>query len=150
MKERILILKSKGKVSDTHFTFNQSEFKERRHASTVLVVGIVVLYLQVLAFPASRRFATFTSLTFDLQHSSTALSPFSFLPLTKPLKQQTGTMEDDYNDSNRAFLQAFMGRSSMTFEEAQPVLAAIFAAKGVYSSLMSDFDQKPLLTIRIS
>jgi len=46
-------------------------------------------------------------------------------------------MADGYNDSNRAFLQAFMGRSSMTFEEAQPVLAAIFAAQSVYSSLMS-------------
>ncbi|KAJ5789251.1 uncharacterized protein N7518_006262 [Penicillium psychrosexuale] len=30
-----------------------------------------------------------------------------------------------YNDSNRAFLQAFMARSSMTFEDAQPILAAI-------------------------
>ncbi|OQD73699.1 hypothetical protein PENDEC_c014G05291 [Penicillium decumbens] len=34
----------------------------------------------------------------------------------------------DYNDCNRAFLQAFMARSSMTFEEAQPVLAAISSA----------------------
>ncbi|CEJ61454.1 hypothetical protein PMG11_09987 [Penicillium brasilianum] len=33
-----------------------------------------------------------------------------------------------YNDSNRAFLQAFMARSTMTFEEAQPVLAAILSA----------------------
>ncbi|RAL06691.1 non-structural maintenance of chromosomes element 1 family protein [Aspergillus homomorphus CBS 101889] len=33
-----------------------------------------------------------------------------------------------YNDTNRAFLQAFMGRSTMTFEEARPVLAAIFSA----------------------
>ncbi|KAJ5961170.1 Zinc finger RING-type [Penicillium vulpinum] len=31
----------------------------------------------------------------------------------------------EYNDSNRAFLQAFMARSTMTFEEAQPILAAI-------------------------
>ncbi|KAJ5774878.1 hypothetical protein N7457_009774 [Penicillium paradoxum] len=31
----------------------------------------------------------------------------------------------EYNDSNRAFLQAFMARSSMTFEDAQPILAAI-------------------------
>ncbi|ODM17070.1 hypothetical protein SI65_07469 [Aspergillus cristatus] len=34
----------------------------------------------------------------------------------------------DYNDSNRAFLQAFMAHSSMTFEEARPILAAIFSA----------------------
>ncbi|KAB8077649.1 Nse1 non-SMC component of SMC5-6 complex-domain-containing protein [Aspergillus leporis] len=32
-----------------------------------------------------------------------------------------------YNDSNRAFLQAFMARSTMTFAEAKPVLAAIFS-----------------------
>lgn len=38
--------------------------------------------------------------------------------------------EDGYNDSNRAFLQAFMARSTMTFEEAKPVLAAIFSARG--------------------
>ncbi|KAJ5949998.1 hypothetical protein N7454_001582 [Penicillium verhagenii] len=36
--------------------------------------------------------------------------------------------DNSYDDSNRAFLHAFMGRSSMTFEEAQPVLAAIFSA----------------------
>ncbi|KAL1996085.1 hypothetical protein VTN49DRAFT_408 [Thermomyces lanuginosus] len=37
--------------------------------------------------------------------------------------------EDGYDDSNRAFLQAFMARSTMTFEEAKPVLAAILSAK---------------------
>jgi hypothetical protein len=42
-------------------------------------------------------------------------------------------MADVYNDSNRAFLQAFMGRSSMSFEEAQPILAAIFTAQSVFS-----------------
>jgi hypothetical protein len=36
-----------------------------------------------------------------------------------------------YNDSNRAFLQAFMARSTMTFDEARPVLAAIFSAHGM-------------------
>jgi hypothetical protein len=35
-----------------------------------------------------------------------------------------------YNDGNRAFLQAFMGRSSMTFEDARPVLAAILSVSG--------------------
>jgi hypothetical protein len=39
--------------------------------------------------------------------------------------------EDGYNDSNRAFLQAFMARSTMTFEEAKPILAAIFSAHGM-------------------
>jgi hypothetical protein len=43
-----------------------------------------------------------------------------------------------YNDCNRAFLQAFMARSSMTFEEAQPVLAAIFSAHGVCISLEAE------------
>lgn len=38
----------------------------------------------------------------------------------------------EYNDSNRAFLQAFMARSSMTFDEARPVLAAILSAHGPY------------------
>lgn len=39
-----------------------------------------------------------------------------------------------YNDSNRAFLQAFMARSTMTFEEAQPVLAAILSAHRMHIS----------------
>ena len=41
-------------------------------------------------------------------------------------------MTDQYDNRNRAFLQAFMGRSAMTFEEGQPVLAAIFSAHGKY------------------
>jgi hypothetical protein len=42
----------------------------------------------------------------------------------------TSMYEGGYNDSNRAFLQAFMARSTMTFDEAKPVLAAIFSAQG--------------------
>ncbi|KAJ5101415.1 hypothetical protein NUU61_003637 [Penicillium alfredii] len=38
-------------------------------------------------------------------------------------------MDIDYNDSNRAFLQAFMARSSMTFEEARPIVAAISSVR---------------------
>ncbi|KAI0599419.1 putative DNA repair protein Nse1 [Biscogniauxia sp. FL1348] len=34
-----------------------------------------------------------------------------------------------YNDGNRAFLQALLARGTMTFKEAQPVLAAIFSAQ---------------------
>ncbi|KAI0379811.1 Nse1 non-SMC component of SMC5-6 complex-domain-containing protein [Hypomontagnella monticulosa] len=45
-------------------------------------------------------------------------------------------MEDDYeddapghyDDGNRAFLQAFMARGTLTFAQAQPILAAIFTA----------------------
>ncbi|GIJ86859.1 hypothetical protein Asppvi_005757 [Aspergillus pseudoviridinutans] len=40
----------------------------------------------------------------------------------------TNAGANGYNDSNRAFLQAFLARSTMTFEEARPVLAAIFSA----------------------
>lgn len=38
-----------------------------------------------------------------------------------------------YNDSNRAFLQAFLARSSLTFDEARPILAAIFTTHGRFS-----------------
>ncbi|KAI1746740.1 Nse1 non-SMC component of SMC5-6 complex-domain-containing protein [Xylaria castorea] len=34
-----------------------------------------------------------------------------------------------YNDGNRAFLQAFLARGTMTFKDSQPVLAAIFTAQ---------------------
>lgn len=44
-------------------------------------------------------------------------------------------MADDvdaqYNNSNRAFLQAFIARSTLTFEEAKPLLAAIITAHGI-------------------
>ncbi|PWY96700.1 hypothetical protein BO94DRAFT_619787 [Aspergillus sclerotioniger CBS 115572] len=35
----------------------------------------------------------------------------------------------DYDDSNRAFLQAFMARSTLTFSEAKPILATIYSIK---------------------
>ena len=38
--------------------------------------------------------------------------------------------DDAYNDSNRAFLQAFIARSTLTLDEAKPVLAAILTAHG--------------------
>ncbi|KAE8153497.1 Nse1 non-SMC component of SMC5-6 complex-domain-containing protein [Aspergillus avenaceus] len=38
-----------------------------------------------------------------------------------------GYEDGGYDDSNRAFLQAFMARSTMTFAEARPVLAAIYS-----------------------
>lgn len=40
-----------------------------------------------------------------------------------------------YNDSNRAFLQAFLARSSLTFDEARPILAAIFTTHGRFPSI---------------
>jgi len=47
-----------------------------------------------------------------------------------------------YNDSNRAFLQAFMARSTMTFEEAKPVLAAIFSVHESRPILPEDVTQE--------
>lgn len=38
-------------------------------------------------------------------------------------------MEDDYDDTNRAFLQALMGRGTLTLEQGQQILAAIFTAQ---------------------
>jgi len=35
-----------------------------------------------------------------------------------------------WNNSNRAFLQAFIARNPLTFEEAKPILAAISSAHG--------------------
>jgi len=42
--------------------------------------------------------------------------------------------EAQYNNTNRAFLQAFLARSTLTFEEAKPILAAIFTAHGKLDS----------------
>ncbi|KAM5348313.1 hypothetical protein ACJ41O_008137 [Fusarium nematophilum] len=36
--------------------------------------------------------------------------------------------ESNFNDGNRAFLQAILARGTITFEESQPILAAIFNA----------------------
>lgn len=41
-------------------------------------------------------------------------------------RDNDGGPEAYYNDTHRAFLQAFLSRGSMTFREAQPILAAIF------------------------
>jgi uncharacterized protein involved in tellurium resistance len=36
----------------------------------------------------------------------------------------------DYTHMHRAFLQAFLARSVMSFEEVKPVLAAVMSAEG--------------------
>lgn len=50
------------------------------------------------------------------------------------LRVQSPNMADggdsNYTNSNRAFLQAFLARSTLTFEEAKPILAAISTAHG--------------------
>lgn len=53
---------------------------------------------------------------------------------------------DGYDDRNRAFLQAFMARSTMTFAEAQPVLAAITSAHRAPIFLLSHSRIESLLT----
>jgi non-structural maintenance of chromosomes element 1 len=41
----------------------------------------------------------------------------------------------NYDDGNRAFLQAFMARGTLTLKRAKPILAAIFTAQdGEYPS----------------
>lgn len=42
----------------------------------------------------------------------------------------------DYDNSHRAFLQAFLAHSTLTFEEAQPLLAAIFNADDTHESVV--------------
>jgi predicted Abi (CAAX) family protease len=45
----------------------------------------------------------------------------------------------DYDDANRAFLQALMARGTMTFKQGQKVLAAIFTVKeGQFAFLRSN------------
>ncbi len=36
----------------------------------------------------------------------------------------------DYNNTNRAFLQAFLARSTLTFDEAKPIIASILRVHG--------------------
>ena len=45
-------------------------------------------------------------------------------------------VEDDaYDNRYRAFLQAFIARSILTFEEAKPILASIFGARGMFIAI---------------
>ena len=37
----------------------------------------------------------------------------------------------EWNDTNRAFLQAFMARSTLTLEQAKPLIATILTAYGM-------------------
>lgn len=53
--------------------------------------------------------------------------------------------DSGYNNSNRAFLQAFLARSTLTLEEAKPILAAIFTAQGESWGSLSKFCSKRLI-----
>lgn len=46
--------------------------------------------------------------------------------------------DSQYNNSNRAFLQAFIARNPLTLEDAKPILASIFSAHGKYKSRKGD------------
>ena len=50
----------------------------------------------------------------------------------------------NYDDANRAFLQAFLARSSLTFETAKPVLAAIFTVREGREVLPNDVTEDDL------
>ncbi|GAB7351483.1 hypothetical protein MBLNU459_g2134t1 [Dothideomycetes sp. NU459] len=47
----------------------------------------------------------------------------------------------DYDNSHRAFLQAFMGCAVMTFEQAKPILAAILTAQEQRETLPNDITE---------
>jgi hypothetical protein len=48
------------------------------------------------------------------------------------MESEDGSDQRDYNNSHRAFLQAFIARSVMTFEEAKPILAKILSIHGKF------------------
>lgn len=53
-----------------------------------------------------------------------------------------GMPNPGYNNSNRAFLQAFLARSTLTYETAKPILAAIFSADEGREVLPNDITQE--------
>ncbi|KAI9721044.1 MAG: hypothetical protein M1812_002525 [Candelaria pacifica] len=52
--------------------------------------------------------------------------------------------EEHYNDTNRAFLQAFLSRSILTLKEAKPILAAISSAHDDRETLPEDITESDL------
>ena len=48
--------------------------------------------------------------------------------------------EHQYNDSNRAFLQAFMAKGALTLKDAKPILARIFSAHGRWTLNLPDLN----------
>ncbi|KAL6718221.1 hypothetical protein ACLMJK_004309 [Lecanora helva] len=50
-------------------------------------------------------------------------------------------VDGEYNNSHRAFLQAFIARSTVTFEDAKPILAAILTANDRRETLAEDITQ---------
>lgn len=46
------------------------------------------------------------------------------------MEELDGNSDQLYDNSHRAFLQAFLARGAMTFDEAKPILAAAISAQG--------------------
>ncbi|OJJ08909.1 hypothetical protein ASPVEDRAFT_419801 [Aspergillus versicolor CBS 583.65] len=57
-----------------------------------------------------------------------------------------GTQGHAYDDSNRAFLQALMARSTLTYEESKPLLAAILSVRGGDTVSEDDITEDDLST----
>ncbi|BCS25518.1 uncharacterized protein APUU_50229S [Aspergillus puulaauensis] len=57
-----------------------------------------------------------------------------------------GTQRHAYDDSNRAFLQALMARSTLTYEESKPLLAAILSVHGGDTVSEDDITEEDLST----
>jgi hypothetical protein len=49
---------------------------------------------------------------------------------TQTNMSDNGENEQVYNNSHRAFLQSFLSRATLTFEQARPIVAAIEKAQG--------------------
>jgi len=47
-----------------------------------------------------------------------------------PKMSDNGDDEQVYNNTHRAFLQSFLSRATLTFEQARPIVAAIEKAQG--------------------
>jgi non-structural maintenance of chromosomes element 1 len=51
-------------------------------------------------------------------------------------------MDDSYNDSNRAFLQAFLARGTLTYPTSKPILSAIFTVHEGREILPNDITEE--------
>ncbi|THY31585.1 DNA repair protein Nse1 [Aureobasidium pullulans] len=59
---------------------------------------------------------------------------------------QNGEDDDVYNNSHRAFLQSFLSRATLTFEEARPILAAIKNAQDGRDIQSADITEEDVST----
>ncbi|KAG8530098.1 uncharacterized protein KY384_005580 [Bacidia gigantensis] len=55
------------------------------------------------------------------------------------------TGDTEYNNTHRAFLQAFLARSTLTYEQAKPILAAIFGAQEKRDYLVEDVTESDFI-----